>query len=48
MKELLKKKWVQALIIFLPFTGIINPAWYTSLLFAYFIVGGYYFMMYED
>ena len=48
MKELLEKKWVRAAIVFLPFTGIISPSWYAILILAYFIVGGWYFILYED
>jgi hypothetical protein len=47
MKKLLEKKWLQALIVFLPFTGMINPLWYAILFFIYFVVGGWYFMIYE-
>ena len=42
MKKLWSKKWFKALVIFLPFTGIIHPAWYVSLFGLYFLIGGYY------
>ena len=45
--RLIEKKGVQALLLFLPFTGIINPVWYAIMFMAYFIVGAWYFMIYE-
>lgn len=42
MKKLWQNKWIKALVIFLPFTGIIDPAWYTILLSVYFVVGCWY------
>ena len=45
--RLIEKKGVQALLLFLPFTGIINPVWFGVMFMAYFIVGAWYFMIYE-
>jgi len=45
--RLIEKKGVQALLLFLPFTGIINPGWYVIMFMVYFLVGGWYFMLYE-
>jgi len=45
--SLIEKKGVQALLLFLPFTGMINPVWYTILFLLYFFIGAWYFMLYE-
>ena len=42
LDKLLKKEWFQGLLIFLPFTGIINPYWYVFLFLVYFFVGTWY------
>ena len=38
-------KWIKALIVFLPFTGIISPAWFVILFSLYFVVGGWVLFM---
>lgn len=45
LDKLLKKEWFQGLLIFLPFTGIINPYWYVFLFCVYFGVGAWYIML---
>jgi hypothetical protein len=47
MKKLWSKKWGKALIVFLPFTGIIEPLWWVLMLFVYFAIGGWYLFMEE-
>lgn len=45
LDKLLKKDWFHGLLIFLPFTGIINPYWYVFLFCVYFGVGAWYIML---
>ena len=40
-------KALQALVLFIPFTGIIHPDWYAIIFFVYFILGGYYYFLHE-
>ena len=45
MRKLLLKPWFLGLVLFLPFTGIINGYWYVGLFICYFIVFGYYIVL---
>jgi hypothetical protein len=48
MKNLWKNKWFKALVIFLPFTGVIHADWFILLFVSYFFVGGYYLMFHTE
>jgi hypothetical protein len=46
MKNIFNKKWLQAVVLFAPFTGIIDGGWFVLLLVSYII--GFCIYLYNE